>query len=122
MPSIGTPAAIFLVLRRQRATLHDEDGKVKPQPLDVLYAIYTPSAYYYESVQMAFKMGLWSALVFFKPRAPMQLATALVINVMQLCVHQTLHPFGGEDAGLLNALQTCSLVLTTRVCSYRAEV
>jgi len=51
--SLGTPAAIFFVLRRRRATLYEEGGKVKEQPLDILYAIYTPQAYYYESVQMA---------------------------------------------------------------------
>ena len=51
--ALGTPAAIFLVLRRRRKTLYEEDGKVKEQPLDILYAIYQPHAYYYESVQMA---------------------------------------------------------------------
>ena len=51
--ALGTPAAIFLVLRRRRKTLYEEDGKVKEQPLDILYAIYQPRAYYYESVQMA---------------------------------------------------------------------
>jgi hypothetical protein len=51
--ALGTPAAIFFVLRRRRATLYEENGKVKAQPLDILYAIYKPHAYYYESVQMA---------------------------------------------------------------------
>ena len=51
--TLGTPVAIFLVLHRQRATLYEDDGKVKAQPLDTLYAIYQPRAYYYESVQMA---------------------------------------------------------------------
>ena len=50
--SLGTPAAIFFVLRRRRATLYEEDGKVKEQPLDILYSIYNPHAYYFESVQM----------------------------------------------------------------------
>jgi hypothetical protein len=58
--SLGTPAAIFFVLRRRRATLYEEDGKVKKQPLETLYAIYKPQAYYYESVQMA------SALLLFR--------------------------------------------------------
>ena len=59
--SLGTPAAIFFVLRRRRATLYEEDGKVKKQPLDILYAVYTPQAYYYESVQMVSLRGLCRA-------------------------------------------------------------
>ena len=43
----------------------------------------------------------------------MQLATALVINVLQLCVHIEIKPMGGEDAALLNLMQTGTLVLTT---------
>ena len=45
----------------------------------------------------------------------MQLATALVINVLQLCVHVHVQPMGGEDAALLNLMQTCTLVLTTYI-------
>ena len=45
----------------------------------------------------------------------MQLATALVINVLQLCVHVQVQPMGGEDAALLNLMQTCTLVLTTYI-------
>ena len=43
----------------------------------------------------------------------MQLACALVINVLQLCVHIFVWPMGGEDAALLNVMQTGTLVLTT---------
>ena len=60
-----------------------------------------------------FKLGLWSALVFFVHGSEMQVATALVINVLQLCVHVYLLPMGGVDAALLNGMQTCTLVLTT---------
>ena len=45
----------------------------------------------------------------------MQLATALVINVLQLCVHVYVLPMGGADAALLNLMQTCTLVLTTYI-------
>ena len=45
----------------------------------------------------------------------MQLATALVINVLQLCAHVGIKPMGGEDAALLNFMQTCTLVLTTYI-------
>lgn len=45
----------------------------------------------------------------------MQLATALVINVMQLCAHMKIEPMGGEDSELLNRMQAAGLVLTTCV-------
>ena len=65
--------------------------------------------------EQVFKLGLWSALVFFEHGSEMQLAAALVINVLQLCVHIEIKPMGGEDAALLNLMQTCTLVLTTYI-------
>ena len=62
-----------------------------------------------------FKLGLWSALVFFDHGSEMQLATALVTNVLQLCIHVYVLPMGGEDGPLLNLMQTCTLVLTTYI-------
>ena len=111
--SFGMPALIAYTLRKRIGTLYDEHGKAKPQPLDILYAIYQPHAYYYESVQMVFKLALWGTLVFFEHGSEMQLATALVVNVLQLCIHIEIKPMGGEDAGLLNTMQAASLVLTT---------
>ena len=63
--------------------------------------------------RQVFKLGLWSALVFFEHGSEMQLATALVVNVLQLCVHIEIKPMGGVDAKLLNIMQACTLVLTT---------
>ena len=65
--------------------------------------------------EQVFKLGLWSALVFFEHGSEMQLATALVTNVLQLCIHIEIKPMGGEDAALLNLMQTCTLVLTTYI-------
>ena len=113
--SLGTPCVIAYVRYARRATLYDADGAPKPQPLDVLYAIYHPRAFYYESVQMVFKLALWSALVFFNHGSEMQLAAALIVNVLQLCVHIYVLPMGGKDATLLNTMQSCTLVLTTQV-------
>ena len=62
-----------------------------------------------------FKLGLWSALVFFEHGSDLQLAVALVINVLQLCAHVDIKPMGGKDAALLNLMQTCTLVLTTYI-------
>ena len=105
------------MLKARRPSLYDEQGKVISQPLDILYAVYRAEIYYYETIQMLFKLGLWSALVFFEHGTEMQLACALIVNVLQLCVHQTLRPMGGEEAALLNNLQTGTLVLTVRVLS-----
>merc|ERR1712216_756670 len=91
--------------------LYDANGTPIPQPLDILYAIYKPAAYYYEAVQMLFKLALWSALVFFDSGSEMQLATALITNILLLCVHLTLLPMGGAAAALLNIMQTAILVL-----------
>ena len=113
--SFGAPVAIAYVLYTRRDTLYEDDGTPKPQPLDVLFAIYKPRAFYYESVQMGFKLALWSTLVFFAHGSEMQLATALVVNILQLCVHIEIKPMGGADAWLLNLMQTCTLVLTTYI-------
>ena len=75
--SLGIPIAIAYVLRKRLSTLYDDQGNVIPQPLDILYAIYDPRAYYYESVSMVFKLALWATLVFFDQGAAMQLGTAL---------------------------------------------
>ena len=58
---------------------------------------------------------MWSALVFFEHGSEMQLATALIINVMQLCIHLSVRPMGGVDGALLNVMQAATLVLTAQV-------
>ena len=116
--SLGMPLLIAYVLYVRRKTLYKEDGTVEPHPLDILYAIYLPHAYWYESVQMIFKLALYATLVAFDYQSEMQLATALVVNVMQLCVHIFVLPMSGddlEDSKLQNVLQACTLVLTTQV-------
>ena len=45
--------------------------------------------------------------------AALAVATALVINVLQLCTHLVIMPMGGEDSVLLNLMQAATLVLTT---------
>ena len=77
-------------------------------------------------VAQVFKLGLWSALVFFEHGSEAQLATALVINVIWLCVHIYAQPFGGEDSSLLNALQSGTLIITVYInfgglCKCREE-
>jgi len=55
--------------------------------------------------------------VFFEFGSEMQMATALVVNVLQLCVQIYVQPFGDKEApgeaALLNMMQTLTLVLTS---------
>ena len=67
----------------------------------------------YESVLMISKLLLWATLVLFDHGSEMQLATALVVNVLQLCLHLMVLPMGGDGAVLLNRMQAATLVLTT---------
>ena len=113
--TLGTPFAIGCVLYKRRNTLYDEDGNVIPQPLDVLYAIYRPAAYLFEPVQMMFKLALWFTLVFFEYGTEMQLGTALVVNILHLCIHLTVRPMGGKDASLLNHMQSATLAITAYI-------
>ena len=77
--------------------------------------MYREEAYFYETLNMFYKLALWSALVFFEHGSEAQLATALVINVIWLCVHIYAQPFGGEDSFLLNALQSGTLIITVYI-------
>ena len=97
----------------------DADGEQtttkKKGALWILYHPYKPERYYYESIKMLFKLGLWVALALFSEGSEMQLAFALIINVFQLVVHVQLQPLRGTDvspAWLLNSLETGTLVLT----------
>ena len=64
--SIGTPIYIARTLYTRREELYDDHGIPMDKKLDILYAVYRKKAYYYESINMTFKLGLWSALVFFE--------------------------------------------------------
>ena len=81
--------------------------------LGVLYAVYRPELCYFEVVQMTFKILVWCLLVFLDDGGDEQLAIALVVNVVQLCVHIYCQPFYGDNAWLLNLQQTAVLVTTT---------
>ena len=71
----------------------------------MLYYLYRPACYWYESVNMGFKLVLWSTLVFFEYGSELQMSAALVVNVMQLCAHIFFLPFGGPKHVLMNVLQ-----------------
>jgi hypothetical protein len=73
--SFGTIAAIVVLLYRRRHRL-DHDDTVKY--FGLLYLTYKPGRYYYEAVNMSFKVLLWMAAVMFDFGSELQLAAALV--------------------------------------------
>ena len=78
-----------------------------------MYTVYKPDRYFYEPINMSFKVLLWMAAVFFDFGSDLQLAAALVINVLHLCVQVHLKPLGGKEPVLLNALETGARVCVT---------
>ena len=74
----------------------------------MLYSAYKPDLYYYESVIMFFKLGLWATLVFFKNGSQFQLATSALLCVLQLGAHARFEPY--EDYAK-NVLQYLGLFL-----------
>merc|ERR1719498_1905790 len=97
--SFGTPIAIVHLLRVRKDRLNEP--KIK-ELFGALYSVYRPGAYYFEAVNLLFKLALWATLVFFDHGSEMQLACALVVNILQLCIHVYVLPFGTDDAALLN--------------------
>ena len=75
----------------------------------MLFKPYKDSTYYFESVQMLFKLALWAVLVFFQNGDQFQYATILLICFIQIAVHARFEPF--STAGK-NLLQYCGLGLT----------
>ena len=110
--SLGAPIMIARTLHKRSKDLEKEEVR---ELLGVLYYLYRKECYWYEAVNMVFKLMLWSALVFFEHGSEMQLATALVVNAIQLVAHVHFRPFGGKEAWLMNLLQLCALVLTSMI-------
>ena len=61
--------------------------------LKVLFYTYREGAYYFESVQMVFKVMLWASLVIFPKGSQFQLALCLLICFFQVAVQMYLMPF-----------------------------
>eukprot|EP00947_MAST-08B_sp_MAST-8B-sp1_P003406 g3406.t1 len=104
--ALGTPLLFAFVLWRRRHKLVD-DPQTK-QLYGMLYAAYKPGRYYFESVIMLFKLGLWAILVFFKHGSQFQLAASALLCVVQLGVHARYEPY--EDH-IKNTLQYLGLIV-----------
>ena len=107
--SLGAPAMFALTLWRNRETLDDPETE---KQLGVLYRPYRRDVYWYEPLQMVFKLGLWVALCFFSDGSQLQLVTALAMTIVQVTVHARLLPYSSDAK---NFLQTIGLFLTAAV-------
>ena len=103
--SVGIPTAIAYVLHKKRHRLQEPKTRGL---LGILYGIYQPKAYYYESINMTFKLLLASTLSFFDHGSEMQLAVALVVNVTHMMIHIYVLPFALK---ISNQLETAALFL-----------
>eukprot|EP00947_MAST-08B_sp_MAST-8B-sp1_P006178 g6178.t1 len=78
----------------------------------VLPTFCKPDCYWYESVQMLFKLGLWAALTFFKDDPQIKIAVAQLICLVQVAVHTRLRPF---NSSFKNTMQAFGIFLALAV-------
>ena len=71
--------------------------------------------YAFESVTMIFKLALWACLVFFPQGSELQLATALLLNIINLLLLAYFYPYKNP---FYNGLQVGVLIITTGVNFY----
>ena len=88
--SLGMPFSFAYMLYKRRHRLDEPSVK---KLLGVLYSSYRPECFYFESVQMIFKLSLWACLVFFEQGSQFQIAAGGLICVIQLVVNVKLTPF-----------------------------
>eukprot|EP00947_MAST-08B_sp_MAST-8B-sp1_P006273 g6273.t1 len=108
--SLGIPFAIVATLWKRRKKL--EDTKTKRQ-LGMLYKSYKPQAYWFESVQMLFKLALYASLAFLHDDEQLKLAVALLTGFLQVAVHMRVEPFNTDAK---NTMQAFSIFITFGVC------
>ena len=92
--SAGAPIFIVSILYKKRHILQEK--KTRKQ-FGVFYKSYKPQLYFYEAIVMVFKLALWSSLCAFSWGDDRQLASAMAINVAQLCIHLQLQPYVEYD-------------------------
>merc|ERR1711871_78016 len=103
---IGLPLVVWFHLKMNISKLEDEDFK---SLFDVFYSPYHKATYWFETVTMLFKLALWSSLVFFPQKSETQMATALVVNVINFGILCYLQPYKKH---YINSLQIGVLVVT----------
>ena len=88
--SLGVPLLIAGWLYRHRTTLDDPATR---RLLGIIYAAFRPAMFFYDTVNMMFKVFLWAILVFFDHGSQFQQVTATLICVIQLSAHARFQPY-----------------------------
>ena len=78
--SLGMPAVLFHTLARRRDQLGERDTY---KSLGILYGEYRPKHYYFESVELIFKLLLWAAVV---ASTEKQIQNAVVVSLLIIFV------------------------------------
>eukprot|EP00947_MAST-08B_sp_MAST-8B-sp1_P005280 g5280.t1 len=105
--SAGMPIGNAILLWKYRSKLEsDEDVK---KLLGTLYTSYTPRHYYFESINMLFKLVLLMSLVIFDQGSQFQYATVLLATFFQITVHAKAQPYRTLHS---NLLQFCGVILS----------
>jgi hypothetical protein len=78
----------------------------------VLYMTYRPGAYYFEPIQMLFKVAMYASLALFENGSQFQLACGLSICFIQVAVQARIMPF---DSEYKNQLQFIGLGLSANL-------
>ena len=108
--SLGLPLAYAGVLYRHRATLDDPATR---RLLGIIYATFKPAMYFYESVNMLFKLVLWAILVFFDHKNQFQLIASTMICFIQLGAHARFQPYKNTFKNWLQYIVLILVALTS---------
>ena len=102
--SFGIPLLFAFVLYKRREAL---DSPATKQYLGMLYLSYKPECYWFESVQMLFKLALWASLTFLKDDPQVKIALAQFICFAQVALHARLRPFNSQFKNTIQAFSVC---------------
>ena len=102
--AFGIPLFFSVVLYKKREHLRTRETQ---QFLGMLYLSYRPEVYWFESVQMLFKLALWASLTFFKDDPQVKIALAQFICFLQVALHARLRPFNSDFKNTMQAFSVC---------------
>jgi hypothetical protein len=88
--SLGLPLVFAGVLYRRRHMLDDPATR---RLWGILYSSFKPETYFYECLNMEFKVFLWAILVFFDRGSQFQMAFATMLCFIQLGLHARYEPY-----------------------------
>jgi len=106
---LGLPYLYFVVMYRNRHRFHLEQVNAQ---FGFLYNQYEPQCWHYELIEMARKLLLTGVITFFMPETISQIAFAMLISGIFLCVHIHMKAFLDEDDDFLQLVSLTAATLT----------